>query len=115
MYSMSDRGAEQSENKTKDDESDFYQAACDNEEVEAKVEEEAGEKGEEDKEEDKDSLGHSRDSGDYVDEAELCSWETGEEPLSETDLEQRRLEAAQYKLEGNSLYSDGKTREASGM
>ena len=62
----------------------------------------------------KDSLGHSIDSPDYVDEAKLSSWETGEHPLSETDLEQKRLEAAQYKLEGNSLYSEGKILEAVG-
>ena len=31
-----------------------------------------------------------------------------------SELEQKRLEAAQYKLEGNALYLEGKTREALG-
>ena len=62
----------------------------------------------------RDSLGHTSDSPDFVDEDKLRTWETGEDPMSETDLEQKRLEAAQYKLEGNALYSEGKTLEAVG-
>lgn len=84
---------------------DTFEDAADNLDVEK-------EKGDDDVV--KDSLGHSIDSPDYVDEAKLSSWETGEHPLSETDLEQKRLEAAQYKLEGNSLYSEGKILEAVG-
>lgn len=62
----------------------------------------------------RDSLGHDQDSPDFIDEELLKSWEEGDEALSETQLEQKRLEAAQYKLEGNSLYTEGKTREACG-
>ena len=65
-------------------------------------------------EEKKDSLGHDESSPDYVDEDLLISWEQGDSPLSESELEQKRLEAAQYKIEGNALYSDGKIREACG-
>jgi len=62
----------------------------------------------------KDSLGHEEGSPDYVDEELLKTWEDAdhENVLSEPQLEQKRLEAAQYKLEGNSLYTDGKTLEA---
>jgi len=63
-------------------------------------------------EEKKDSLGHEESSPDYVDENLLRSWEEGESPLSESELEQKRLEAAQYKIEGNALYTDGKIRDA---
>jgi len=60
----------------------------------------------------KDSLGHEESSPDYVDEYLLRSWEEGDSQLSEPELEQKRLEAAQYKIEGNALYTDGKIREA---
>jgi len=56
-----------------------------------------------------DSIGHSEDSPDYVDEDVLKSWE---ESLSVEELEQRRLEGVGYKLEGNSLYTEGKPLEA---
>ena len=64
----------------------------------------------------KDSLGHEEGSPDYVDEELLKTWEDAdhENVLSDPQLEQKRLEAAQYKLEGNSLYTDGKTLEACG-
>ena len=62
----------------------------------------------------KDSLGHEESSPDYVDETLLKSWEHGDNILSDTELEQKRLEAAQYKIEGNALYTDSKTREACG-
>ena len=62
----------------------------------------------------KDSLGHEENSPDYVDENLLKSWEEGDNILSDTELEQKRLEAAQYKIEGNALYTDSKTREACG-
>ena len=62
----------------------------------------------------KDSLGHEESSPDYVDEMILESWEHGDNILSDTELEQKRLEAAQYKIEGNALYTDSKTREACG-
>ena len=62
----------------------------------------------------KDSLGHEESSSDYVDEDLLQSWESGDTCLSESQLEQKRLEAAQYKLEGNALYTESKTREACG-
>ena len=62
----------------------------------------------------KDSLGHEEGSSDYVDEDLLQSWESGDSCLSESQLEQKRLEAAQYKLEGNALYTESKTREACG-
>ena len=62
----------------------------------------------------KDSLGHEESSPDYVDEYLLRSWEEGDSQLSEPELEQKRLEAAQYKIEGNALYTDGKIREACG-
>lgn len=61
-----------------------------------------------------DSLGHDQNSPDYIDEDMLRSWEVGEDALSESQLEQKRLEAAQYKLEGNALYTEGKTSEACG-
>ena len=98
-------------NASYEDDSEDYEDAYDN--VEAVDE---GDKGEEEKEEKKirDSLGHTSDSPDFVDEDKLRTWETGEDPMSETDLEQKRLEAAQYKLEGNALYSEGKTLEAVG-
>jgi len=59
-----------------------------------------------------DSTGHTKDSADYIDEELLQSWEVGEKALSDGELEQKRLEAAQYKLEGNALYLEGKTMEA---
>jgi len=59
-----------------------------------------------------DSTGHEKGSPDYIDEELLRSWEVGDEALSEAELEQKRLEAAQYKLEGNALYLEGKTIEA---
>lgn len=59
-----------------------------------------------------DSTGHTEDSPDFVDENLLISWETGEDALSGSELEQKRLEAAQYKLEGNALYLEGKTLDA---
>ena len=62
----------------------------------------------------KDSLGHEESSPDYVDETILKSWEHGDNILSDSELEQKRLEAAQYKIEGNALYTDSKTREACG-
>ena len=62
----------------------------------------------------KDSLGHEESSPDFVDETILKSWEHGDNVLSDTELEQKRLEAAQYKIEGNALYTDSKTREACG-
>lgn len=62
----------------------------------------------------KDSLGYEETSPDYVDENLLKSWEEGDDILSDTELEQKRLEAAQYKIEGNTLYTDSKTREACG-
>ena len=62
----------------------------------------------------KDSLGHEESSPDFVDETILKSWEHGDNILSDTELEQKRLEAAQYKIEGNALYTDSKTREACG-
>ena len=111
---MSDKGTEKTcgaESRSNDESgSDSYEDACDSAHSDPHLEKNLTEE----EEEERDSLGHSRDSPDFVDEAELASWETGEQPLSETDLEQKRLEAAQYKLEGNTLYSDGKTREAAG-
>ena len=62
----------------------------------------------------KDSLGYEETSPDYVDENLLKSWEEGDNILSDTELEQKRLEAAQYKIEGNTLYTDSQTREACG-
>jgi len=59
-----------------------------------------------------DSTGHEKGSPDYIDEELLRSWEVGDDALSEAELEQKRLEAAQYKLEGNALYLEGKTIEA---
>jgi len=59
-----------------------------------------------------DSTGHLPGSRDFVDEAVLQSWEAGDTALSEAELEQKRLEAAQYKLEGNALYTDSRTTEA---
>ena len=61
-----------------------------------------------------DSTGQTKDSPDYIDDELLLSWEVGDTALSEAELEQKRLEAAQYKLEGNSLYLEGQTREALG-
>ena len=110
---MSDKGTEKTcgaESRSNDESgSHSYEDACDSAHSDPHLEKNLTEE-----EEERDSLGHSRDSPDFVDEAELASWETGEQPLIETDLEQKRLEAAQYKLEGNTLYSDGKTREAAG-
>ena len=54
----------------------------------------------------KDSLGHEESSPDFVDETILKSWEHGDNILSDTELEQKRLEAAQYKIEGNALYTE---------
>lgn len=65
--------------------------------------------------EEEDSTGFSESSSDYIDEKLLISWEVGDSALSEADLEQKRLEAAQYKLEGNALYLEGQTREACDM
>ena len=62
-----------------------------------------------------DSTGHEKGSPDYIDEELLRSWEVGDDALSEAELEQKRLEAAQYKLEGNALYLEGKTIEALGI
>jgi len=59
-----------------------------------------------------DSTGHSKGSPDYIDEELLRSWEVGDDALGDAELEQKRLEAAQYKLEGNALYLEEKTREA---
>lgn len=59
-----------------------------------------------------DSTGNTKDSPDYIDEELLRSWEVGDKALGDADLEQKRLEAAQYKLEGNALYLEEKTREA---
>jgi len=59
-----------------------------------------------------DSTGHSKGSPDHIDEELLRSWEVGDAALGEAELEQKRLEAAQYKLEGNALYLEEKTREA---
>jgi len=59
-----------------------------------------------------DSTGHVEGSPDFIDEQLIESWESGDKPLSESELEQKRLEAAQYKLEGNALYQDGKIRDA---
>lgn len=60
-------------------------------------------------EEEKDSSGAVKGSPDYVDEALLQSWEG---QLGVEELEQKRLEGVGYKLEGNSLYLEGKTLEA---
>jgi len=62
-----------------------------------------------DAEEEKDSSGALKGSPDYVDEALLESWEG---QLGVEELEQKRLEGVGYKLEGNSLYLEGKTLEA---
>ena len=59
-------------------------------------------------------LGNTKGSPDYIDEELLRSWEVGDKFLSDAELEQKRLEAAQYKLEGNALYLEEKTREALG-
>ena len=111
---MSDRGDEKTygaEGRSNDDsDGDSYEDAPDS----PNVGESLPDQTEQEEEEERDSLGHSRDSPDFVDEAELESWETGDHPLTDNDLEQKRLEAAQYKLEGNTLYSEAKTREASG-
>merc|ERR1712032_578370 len=63
----------------------------------------------EDVTEEKDSSGAVKGSPDYVDEAILESWEG---QLGVEELEQKRLEGVGYKLEGNSLYLEGKTLEA---
>ena len=60
-------------------------------------------------EEEKDSCGAVKGSPDYVDEALLEVWEG---QLGVEELEQKRLEGVGYKLEGNSLYLEGKTLEA---
>ena len=57
----------------------------------------------------KDSTGAVAGSPDFVDESVLESWE-GE--LEVEELEQRRLEGVGCKLEGNSLYLEGRTLEA---
>lgn len=60
-------------------------------------------------EEVKDSTGAFKGSPDYVDEVELellCA------KLGVEELEQKRLEGVGYKLEGNSLYLEGKSLEA---
>jgi len=62
-----------------------------------------------DTEEIKDSTGAFKGSKDYVDEAEL---ESQCAKLSKEELEQKRLEGVGYKLEGNSLYLEGKSLEA---
>ena len=59
-------------------------------------------------------LGNTKGSPDYIDEELLRSLEVGDKFLSDAELEQKRLEAAQYKLEGNALYLEEKTREALG-
>jgi len=53
-----------------------------------------------------DSVGHLPGSPDYVDEALVAQLDLL--PLDER--EQKRLLANQYKLEGNTLYSEGKTQ-----
>jgi len=60
----------------------------------------------------KDTLGHEESSPDFINEDLLKCWEVGDTVLSHTELEQKRLEAIQYKLEGNALYTDSKLREA---
>jgi len=60
-------------------------------------------------EEVKDSTGAVEGSPDYIDEAELESWGA---KFSVEELEQKRLEGIGYKLEGNSLYLEGKSMEA---
>ena len=57
----------------------------------------------------KDSVGAVKGSPDFVDEAQLEDWG---ETLSQEELEQKRLEAVGFKLEGNSLYLAGTTLEA---
>ena len=64
---------------------------------------------EEEEEEEKDSSGAVKGSPDYVDEQLLESWES---QLGVEELEQKRLEGVGYKLEGNTLYLEGKTLEA---
>jgi len=80
---------------------------------EVKGEEDEMGKGEDDgvkgDEEVKDSTGAVAGSPDFVDESVLESWE-GE--LEVEELEQRRLEGVGCKLEGNSLYLEGRTLEA---
>jgi len=56
-----------------------------------------------------DSTGNPVDSRDYVDEAKL---QQELQDLSSEEKEQKRLEANQYKLEGNNLYKEGKTSDA---
>ena len=60
-------------------------------------------------EEVKDSAGSVKGSPDYVDEALLEQWA---ESLGVEELEQKRLEGVGYKLEGNTLYQEGKVLEA---
>jgi len=56
-----------------------------------------------------DSTGNSQSSPDFVDERLL---EKQEEGLSSEEKEEKRLEAANFKLEGNNLYKDGKPQDA---
>ena len=60
-------------------------------------------------EEVKDSAGSVKGSPDYVDEALLEQWA---ESLGVEELEQKRLEGVGYKLEGNTLYQEGRVLEA---
>jgi hypothetical protein len=53
-----------------------------------------------------DSAGHLPGSPDYVDEALVAELDL----LPQELREQKRLQANQYKLEGNALYKDGKTQ-----
>lgn len=76
------------------------------EEVRGEEDEDDGVKGEE---EVKDSTGAVAGSPDYVDESVLESWEGS---LEVAELEQRRLEGVGCKLEGNTLYLEGRTMEA---
>jgi len=52
----------------------------------------------------KDSLGNDEDSPDFVDESTLQAMETD---LSSEELEAKRLESVECKVEGNRLYSSG--------
>lgn len=74
-----------------------------------KKKDDGGEAADTDTEEVKDSTGATKDSPDYVDEAELETWG---DKYSVEELEQKRLEGVGYKLEGNSLYLEGKYLEA---
>jgi hypothetical protein len=53
-----------------------------------------------------DSTGHLAGSPDYVDERLLAQLDL----LPPEEREQKRLQANQYKLEGNALYAEGKTQ-----